>query len=79
MALYLSLEEELSLYSIRMQTFTVCCLSTSDSKISLHASDETSPSAQGGPESLPTLTHHGGLFQKLEAGFKCHLLQRGGA
>lgn len=78
MALYLSLEDELSLYSIRMQTFTVCCLSTSDS-ILLHASDETSPSAQGGPKSLPTLTHHGGLFQKLEAGFKCHLLQRGGA
>lgn len=24
------------------------------------------------------LTHHGGLLQKLEAGFKCHLLQRGG-
>lgn len=24
------------------------------------------------------LTHHGGLLQKLEAGLKCHLLQRGG-
>lgn len=33
---------------------------------------------QGRPKSLLTLTHHGGLFEKLEAGFKCHLLQRGG-
>lgn len=65
--------------SIRMQTFTICCLSTSDSRLSPHADTLWhKPFAQGRPKSLPTLTHHGGLFEKLEAGFKCHLLQRGG-
>lgn len=34
---------------------------------------------EGRPRALAhALTHHGGLLQKLEAGFKCHLLQRGG-